>query len=217
MKLAVDHLIVAAHSLAQGVAWCEETLGVTPGAGGKHALMGTHNRLLKIETPAFAQAYLEIIAIDPEAPPPQRARWFGLDGAALQARLKEAPRLIHWVARSDSLERHVDLFAGMGHDVGAPVHASRETAQGLLSWRIVLRDDGALACGGALPTLIEWGATHPTQAMAPSGVTLQGLMLRGLTEPMDDMWPAGVQVAQLPGAPTQAWLHTPRGSVVLTS
>lgn len=29
--LALDHLVVAAASLAQGVQWCETTLGVTPG------------------------------------------------------------------------------------------------------------------------------------------------------------------------------------------
>jgi hypothetical protein len=47
---AVDHLVIAAASLEEGVAWCEATLGVTPGPGGEHPLMGTHNRLLRIAT-----------------------------------------------------------------------------------------------------------------------------------------------------------------------
>ena len=81
MSAAVDHLVVAAASLDQGVAWCEATLGITPGPGGKHPLMGTHNRLLKIATEPSRDAYLEIIAIDPAAPPPGRVRWFGLDDA----------------------------------------------------------------------------------------------------------------------------------------
>jgi uncharacterized membrane protein YphA (DoxX/SURF4 family) len=42
---ALDHLVIMASTLAQGVAWCEATLGVTPGPGGEHPLMGTHNRL----------------------------------------------------------------------------------------------------------------------------------------------------------------------------
>ena len=56
--LAIDHLVVAAASLVQGVDWCEATLGVTPGPGGTHVQFGTHNRLLKIATPAFPLAYL---------------------------------------------------------------------------------------------------------------------------------------------------------------
>jgi hypothetical protein len=70
---AVDHLVVAAATLEQGVAWCEATLGVTPGPGGRHALMGTHNRLLNLGSAAFPHSYLEIIAIDPEAPAPGHA------------------------------------------------------------------------------------------------------------------------------------------------
>ena len=68
--VAVDHLVVAAPSLEAGVAWCEATLGVTPGPGGRHPQFGTHNRLLKIASEAYPQAYLEIIAIDPQAAPP---------------------------------------------------------------------------------------------------------------------------------------------------
>ena len=100
MTTALDHLVIAAHTLAQGAAWCQATLGVVPGPGGRHAFMGTHNRLLRIDSAGFAQAYLEIIAIDPEAPPPGRPRWFGLDEPALQARLRHAPRLLHAVLRN---------------------------------------------------------------------------------------------------------------------
>jgi len=67
---AVDHLVVAAATLAQGVAWCEATLGFTPTAGGQHPLMSTHNRVFNIATTEYPLAYFEIIAIDPDAPPP---------------------------------------------------------------------------------------------------------------------------------------------------
>ena len=59
----IDHLVVATASLAEGVQWCEKTLGITPGPGGEHPLMGTHNRLISVASPAFPLAYLEIIAI----------------------------------------------------------------------------------------------------------------------------------------------------------
>ena len=74
MRAQLDHLVIAAASLAEGVAWCEATLGLTPGPGGSHPLMGTHNRLLNIASAAFPQAYLEIIAIEPGKRPSRPCR-----------------------------------------------------------------------------------------------------------------------------------------------
>jgi len=90
VSAVLDHLVVAAATLAEGVQWCEALLGVTPGPGGQHPLMGTHNRLFDISSEAFPQAFFEIIAIDPAAPPPGRARWFGLDTLDLRG----GPRLL---------------------------------------------------------------------------------------------------------------------------
>ena len=87
MSTEIDHLVVVADSLDQGVAWCKATLGVVPGPGGKHAFMGTHNRLLNLSSPAFPACYLEIIAIDPNALPPSRPRWFGMDDPGLRNRI----------------------------------------------------------------------------------------------------------------------------------
>ena len=36
MKSQIDHLVVAAHSLQQGIEWCESVFGITPDAGGEH-------------------------------------------------------------------------------------------------------------------------------------------------------------------------------------
>lgn len=214
---AVDHLVVAAATLEQGVAWCEATLGITPGAGGRHALMGTHNRLCRVDGPAFANVYLEIIAIDPQAPAPGRARWFGLDDAALQARLAVTPQLVHVVARSAMLDMHRWGLITVGHQPGNPVKAGRDMPQGRLEWQILLRDDGALLCGGALPTLIQWAGVHPTHAMPASGVALQGLSLHGLP-------PRAREVLRLRGVEhrdsgpaLRAVFSTPRGEVVLES
>jgi hypothetical protein len=55
--------------------------------------MGTHNRLLKLG----AGRFLEVIAIDPEAPAPGRRRWFDLDAPFMRQRLARGPDLIHWV------------------------------------------------------------------------------------------------------------------------
>ena len=54
-----DHLVVMAESLQAGVRWCEATLGVTPGAGGEHPLMGTHNRLFRIGSAPYPDVFFE--------------------------------------------------------------------------------------------------------------------------------------------------------------
>jgi hypothetical protein len=201
------------------VAWCEATLGVTPLPGGQHPLMGTHNRLLKIATPAFPDAYLEIIAIDPTAPPPGRARWFGLGDAALQASLAVGgPRLIHAVARSSMLDMHRWGLIAVGRKPGEPVSASRETPAGTLSWQILVREDGALDCGGALPTLIQWQGAHPATRMPESGVTLTGLSLNGVPPSARDVLRLrGVSVVPTGAPALSATLATPRGPVTLQS
>ncbi len=219
MNTRIDHLVVAAASLAQGVAWCEEVLGVTPGPGGQHPLMGTHNRLLKIATPTFEEAYLEIIAIDPEAATPQRVRWFGLDEPERRACLALGPRLVHVVARSPQLDMHRFGLIQTGLQPGEPVKAGRDTPQGPLAWQILVREDGRLLCGGALPTLIQWEGRHPTQAMPDSGVTLTSLTLRGVpARARDVLRLQGVAVQEAPAAPAlTAVLQTPRGEAVLSS
>lgn len=210
----VDHLVVAAATLADGVAWCEGTLGVTPAPGGRHALMGTHNRLVKIASEAFPDAYLEVIAIDPEAPPPGRARWFGLDTLDLAA----GPRLVHMVARSTMLDMHRWGLITVGLQPGDPVGASRETAHGTLAWQILLRDDGTLPCGGALPTLIQWSGRHPAQDLPEAGVALQSLALAGVPDRAREVLRLrGASVAPSGTPALRAVLRTPRGDVTLES
>jgi hypothetical protein len=214
-QLALDHLVVAARTLDEGVQWCEATLGITPGPGGRHDFMGTHNRLFAIGSPAFPRAYFEIIAIDGEAPPPARRRWFDLDDAALRRAIAGAPQLVHWVARTGDIGARCAALRAAGIDRGVPVAAQRDTPRGLLRWSISLRDDGARLCEGALPTLIEWGDVHPADTMPASGVVLQRLQLAGVPA---QAWPLvaapGVDLAAQ-GPALSATLATPRGIVVL--
>ena len=148
MSWQVDHLVVGAASLEQGAAWCRATLGVDAAPGGSHALMSTHNRLLAIGGSAFPRSYLEIIAIDPQAPPPGRRRWFDLDDAGVQGALARGPALLHWVARSTDLAADCAALAALGIDRGDLLAAERAAAQGLLRWRISVRADGARLFGG---------------------------------------------------------------------
>jgi hypothetical protein len=224
----VDHLVVMAASLGEGVAWCEARLGVTPGPGGAHPLMGTHNRLLRIGTPRFPRAYLEIVAIDPGAtptrPPPLR-RWFDMDDDALRATLASGPRLGHFVASVPDVQAAVAALAAQGIDRGQVIEASRETPRGLLQWRITVRDDGRRLFGGALPTLIEWGAdvggSHPGESLPDCGLSLTSLRLShpqsaALQTACAAIGMSGVEV-DAGAAGLCAELLTPRGPVVLSS
>ena len=211
----VDHLVVAAASLEEGVRWCEATLGVTPGPGGRHPLMGTHNRLFAIGSEAFPQVFFEIIAIDPAALAPGRARWFGLDTLDLAG----GPRLLHVVARCNALAALGAALRGADQDVGPAVAATRDTPQGRLEWHISVRTDGRLLAGGAVPTLIDWGRTpHPTLSMAASGVALRQLALRGLAPATQRaLGLPGVELPQDRGPAILAILDTPRGRLTLSS
>lgn len=225
MSTFVDHLVVAAATLDAGVAWCEATLGVTPAPGGRHPLFGTHNCLLRIDTPAFPEAYLEIIAVDPQAEPPQRPRWFNLDDPATTA---GGPRLVHVVARSTLLDMHRWGLITVGLAPGDPVAAARETPAGTLRWEIVVRPDGRLLAGGALPSLIRWHGPHPGAALPACGVSLRSLQLagvpprardvlrlRGVTHAQAGADAEGGAAAPLPAL--LAVLDTPAGPVTLRS
>jgi hypothetical protein len=95
------------------------------------------------------------------------------------------------------------------------------TPRGLLEWQISIREDGRRLMAGTLPTLIQWGATHPASAMPESGVTLQSLAashpqaatLRAAYEAV------GLQGVSLKEGPASlcAVLDTPRGRVKLDS
>jgi hypothetical protein len=221
LSARIDHLVVAADTLAQGDAWCERTLGVTPGPGGQHPLMATHNRLLRVATVNFPRAYFEIIATDPAAADPGRRRWFDLDQPELRAAIREQPRLVHWVAQVPDLDAALAALARLGIDRGEPIAASRMTTRGLLEWRISVRTDGQRLFDGCLPTLIEWGDVHPAASLPDSGVTLNGLAVRHprSAELRTALDAVGLDHVSVEGGPASvcATLHGPRGPVRLQS
>jgi hypothetical protein len=163
--VTLDHLVVAAVSLADGIEYLGELTGVAAQPGGKHFAMGTHNALMRLSERTF----LEIIAIDPEGTKPARPRWFELDNIALQAELTERPLLIHWVARTKGIER---VAASCPIRLGSVHPMSR----GNYRWRITIPDDGSLPAKGIVPTLIEWDvAQHPADTLPKSNVSLVSL------------------------------------------
>ena len=209
--LPLDHLIVAATSLGQGVEWVAERLGAQPLPGGRHVAMGTHNALLRIGP----RAYLEIIAIDPAGIAPKRARWLDLDDPRMRAALAEAPALIHWAVRSQDIENDVKRSP---IDVGEILPMQR----GDLGWRLTVAEDGRLPGRGLVPTLIEWSdARHPTDRLPEAGIELvtlaaehpepapirEALAALGQSETLKVTYGRAPRLA--------AMLRTPRGVVTL--
>lgn len=228
MTCELDHLVIAAHSLEAGVQWCEQTPGLTPDAGGQHPQMGTHNRLLNISSPAFAQAYLEIIAIDPQANlqlAADQRRWFDLDDPSLQARLeREGAALIHFVARTSALATHIHALAQapLHIDRGEAVDMYRDSEQGRLHWQISIRPDGQRLFHGALPTLIQRDSpSHPTDRLPDRGLALRAVQVQApdaapLATALQRLGLSAIPALAGP-AGLVAQLDTPRGPVTLHS
>jgi hypothetical protein len=165
----LDHIAVIAPDLGAGVAWVREALGVEmPAVGGSHPEMATHNRLVGLGP----DVYLEVIAADPDMPPPAHRRWFGLDDRqALAHHWREGRRLRGYVARCDDLAAAIGTG---GETFGAPLSVSR----GERRWLFAVRPDGEMPGDGALPGLIAWGERGtPAPAMPDLGLRLQSLRI----------------------------------------
>ncbi|KQR04491.1 VOC family protein [Deinococcus sp. Leaf326] len=213
MNAHLDHLVIAARTLAEGRAWLEGRLGTALAPGGEHETFGTHNALLSLG----GTSYLEVIAVNPDAPAPPRARWFSLDTPEMRARLDGGPALVHWVARVLTLE------AGP-----YPEGEVLELSRGENRWALTVPPDGSLplgrmvpSLGGVAPSLIAWHTPAPPTRLPASGVTLATLRL-GTPQPaelravLDRLGFVGeVEVYEAPQPELGAQLDTPGGVVLL--
>ena len=164
MPTVLDHLVVTAPTLALGSEWIRRALGATPQPGGAHPKMGTHNRLLRLGD----RQYLELIAIDPDAPVPARPRWFDLDHID-----PLAPMSLHaWVARTTDI---ASSTAAATEDLGL----IEPMARGDTTWLMAVPADGTPPLDGGAPMLIEWSAgTHPAERLDDVGLRLLELEVR---------------------------------------
>jgi hypothetical protein len=154
----IDHLIVTAASLTEGVDYVQRELGVEMQAGGEHVRMGTHNRLLKLGE----KLYLEVIAANPAVPRPDRARWFQLDDADSV----RVPRLATWVARTDDIRAAASASP-------VPLGKVEAMSRGNFQWLITVPDDGRLPLRGLAPALIQWPSeAHPADMLKDLGCSL---------------------------------------------
>jgi hypothetical protein len=211
----LDHIVIAARDLQQGADYIRETLGVEISSGGQHHNMATHNLVMQLGN----DAYLEVIAIDPDGNTPRHPRWFALDSAAMRTALNERPRLITWVMNTTGLK---NLVAQADFDIGHPTRLSRDD----LSWEFALPEDGRLLGDGMLPYCIQWlSSPHPARAMADTSCLLQALTIhhnrpRWLNDRLDTLEASHlVDIETLPDSATPfltATIDTPNGKVILS-
>ena len=159
-SIRLDHLVVVAASLEAGARFVEQALGIAPGPGRRHPHMGTHNLLLSLGP----SVYLEVAAIDPQAAPIARPRWFGLDDLTATS----APRLAAWVADTNDIQ-----------SVASPERGEVETMRREgRTWQMTVTADGRLPLSGAAPVLIQRsGGAHPAAALPESGLRLRALRI----------------------------------------
>lgn len=216
MQIGIDHLVVGAGTLEQGVTYIKETLDVDMPFGGIHPKMGTHNHLMQLGDSVF----LEIIALHYEIEPPVRPRWYGLDDPFVRLQIEEQPALLTWVVNTGNIN---ELIAQANFCLGQAELISR----GNLSWLFALPEDGRLLAGGMLPYAIEWHTdTHPAKHMADLGCRLHGVEI---SHPHHDWLRTGlksigadklVTIQSLPKSLTPcltAHISTPEGMKTLES
>jgi hypothetical protein len=158
--LELDHLAITATTLEEGCDWVAQHLGVAPEPGGEHAHFGTHNRLLGLE----GGLYLEVIAVDPDAPAPGRARWFDLD------RVAGPPRIGNWICRTKDLKAAQVALPGIGSQVALE--------RGDLRWRMAVPENGQLPFDGCHAAVIQWDCDlHPAASLTTRGISLRRLIV----------------------------------------
>ncbi|MEY4171386.1 MAG: hypothetical protein RLZ94_2459 [Actinomycetota bacterium] len=199
----LDHVVIRAADLESGAAYAADELGITMVAGGAHAAMGTHNILSGLG--GLSGPYLEVIAIDPSADAPDRARWFALDEMPETA----DPHLSAWILRVDD---------PVPSDETGPALA---LARGDLRWRVTVRDDGRMPYDGVGPALIAWDDAAPSlppgeaRLISVIAVHPDATRLSDFLDDLDLAAPVSVQAGESPRL--LAAFDTPLGPRILTS
>jgi hypothetical protein len=173
--LQLDHLVIAARTLEEGADFIAANLGIEMAGGGAHPLMRTHNRLLNL----WGGAYLEVIAVDPDAAiiDTPRPRLFALDDPKQRARLEAGPQLVHWVARVNRPKLLTRWQAQYPERIPAVVPMTR----GANAWGLTIPADGTFPAwqgsgDGLLPSLIQWDTPrHPSESLPETGIALKSL------------------------------------------
>ncbi len=204
----IDHLVLGASDLSNGIEFVERLTGVKPAIGGRHTQLGTHNALL----PLGPRQYLEVLAPDPSQDL--------LIEPLTSLRTVESPRLIKWAVATTGIDAVLDMLRVGGFADSEIESGTRTTSDNrILRWRQI----GFLAeTGPGIPFVIEWDrdSVHPADGSS-SDCTLLGLKLEHPDPEMLGRLLAHLSVSatlrKAPDVRLEAVLDTPRGQVNLSS
>jgi hypothetical protein len=165
--LKLDHIIVIAPTLIEGVSHVQNCLDLEVPFGTRHDYMGTHNHRLQLGN----TVYLEIVALDPEGTEPGRPRWFGLDNQEkVRSDWNEGRRLRGWVASTDAIDSVVSTRRAIFGDK-VPLPAANP------AFDFAIPEDGSLPLDGAAPSIID----HRGEPTSMVSIPDLGARLRSLT------------------------------------
>lgn len=206
----IDHFAIGCKSLEKGCAELKNKLGVDVPRGGKHDAMSTHNCVMQ----SGNESFFELISIDPDAPEPNRTRWFTLDDPNTQKKISERARALCWVVNTNDLDA---VIKASPVDLGEIVTFTR----GDRSWRLTVPSDGHLPENGLLPAFIEWSpGPHPSTGQQDLGVRLKTVKLshpepEKLSEILKKLNVAHLADVNLGESGLSFELDTPNGAVIL--
>ncbi len=152
----LQRLVVGTHQLARGKVWLEKFLNIQLHDIISCDEMGTQSYYLHIGNACM----LELVAVNPNVTAPKHPRWFGLDTLDVMERISQRPRLIGWVARTDSL---ASLHERTGELLGSIHHINSATPCLMTS-----PNDGYPLEGGLIPQMLE--TNMPTEALPDQGI-----------------------------------------------
>ncbi|HEV2006379.1 MAG TPA: VOC family protein [Candidatus Limnocylindrales bacterium] len=129
MLLGIDHVVIAVPDLAAAAHELEESVGIAATGDGRHAALGTANRLAWL-----GDTYVELVTVEEDAIAANS--WLG--GPVMDA-LADGGGFVTWAIASDDLDGDVASFGTLGADYGDPFDGERRRADGeVVRWRLAI-------------------------------------------------------------------------------
>ena len=120
MASGIDHLVIAVNDPDAAAAELTEAVGLAFTAGGRHAGLGTFNRIAFL-----GDAYLELMGVDD----PAAAAGWPIGAAAVRA-LERGGGFATYGLVDDAIRNTVARLQANGSRIGPVVHGSRERPDG---------------------------------------------------------------------------------------